>query len=226
MNWVEASFLHSDMLDYSATNWDSVKESKECGCYYCAQVFPSSEVKDYEENEKGEKGALCPYCGRKTLLTPDKVKPGAPFSAELMRDIIELCCDMEVRNTYLSDMFKKDKWAYDHWHDYMIRFFANMALNPIHKYIEICINDESIPAEEFSADALNSIVSEIADRNLQQYAAGDKDNSFIRQMCAEIRRTILSKALKYQEENPKVIGYPFYKNRMLVPKDVLLYERF
>ena len=124
---------------------------------------------------------------------------GVPFSAETMRGISEAICELEIRHTRLSDMFKKDKWAYDHWHDYVIEFWTERALKPISQYIELSVERKLIPVEEFSAEALKSIAGEIADRHLQQYAAEGTDNSFVPLMEAEIQRTILRKALKYQE---------------------------
>lgn len=199
INRIQAIFRQIDLKNHSSRNWEVIHETPQCGCYYCAQVFPSSEVKDFEENEDGEKGAVCPYCGRKTLVTPDMTVVGTPFTAETMRGISEAICELEVRHTRLSDMFKKDKWAYDHWHDYVIEFWTEGALKPISQYIEICIDEGMVPVEEFSDEALKSIASDIADRYLQRYAAEGTDNSFVTQMEAEIWRTILRKALKYQE---------------------------
>jgi len=199
INRIQAGFLQADLEKHSSRNWELIQKTPQCGCYYCAQVFPSSEVRVFEETENGEKGAVCPYCGRKTLVTPDMIVAGTPFTAETMRGISEAICELEVRHTRLSDMFKKDKWAYDHWHDYIIESWVEGALKPISQYIELCVERVLIPAEEFSAEALKSIASEVADRYLQQYAAEGTDNSFVPLMNAEIQRTILRKALKYQD---------------------------
>ena len=199
INRIQAILRQVDLENHSSRNWELIHEAPQCGCYYCTQVFSSSEVNDFEENENGEKGAVCPYCGRKTLVTPDMIMEGVPFSAETMRGISEAICELEIRHTRLSDMFKKDKWAYNHWHDYVIEFWVEGALKPISQYIELCVERELVPAEEFSAESLKSIAGEIADRHLQQYVAEGTDNSFVPLMEAEIQRTILRKALKYQE---------------------------
>jgi hypothetical protein len=199
INRIQAGFRQVDLEKHSSMNWELIKKGPQCGCYYCAQVFPSSAVRDYEENENGEKGALCPNCGRKTLVTPDMIVAGTPFTAEAMRGIREAICELEVRHTRLSDMLKKDKWAYDHWHDYIIEFWVEEALKPISQYVELCVERKLVPAEAFSAEALKTIASEVADRHLQQYVAEGSDNSFVPLMHADIQRAILRKALDYQE---------------------------
>ena len=89
MNRIQAILRQVDLENHSSKNWERIHEAPQCGCYYCTQVFSSSEVNDFEETETGEKGAVCPYCGRKTLVTPDMIVAGVPFSAETMRGISE-----------------------------------------------------------------------------------------------------------------------------------------
>ena len=44
-------------------NWDSVKKSSLCGCYYCGRIFPSSEVADNDwVPDLHGRTVLCPYC--------------------------------------------------------------------------------------------------------------------------------------------------------------------
>ena len=42
-------------------NRESIRQSQQCGCYYCERIFPASEVTDdcYIEGDT----ACCPYCG-------------------------------------------------------------------------------------------------------------------------------------------------------------------
>ena len=63
INRIQAILRQVDLENHSSRNWELIHEAPQCGCYYCTQVFSSSEVNDFEENENGEKGAVCPYCG-------------------------------------------------------------------------------------------------------------------------------------------------------------------
>ena len=53
INRIQAILRQVDLENHSSRNWELIHEAPQCGCYYCAQVFPSSEVKDFEENENG-----------------------------------------------------------------------------------------------------------------------------------------------------------------------------
>ena len=47
----------------SYENWESVKNSKMCGCYYCGSIFPSSEVTDSDWiPDRHGMTVLCPKC--------------------------------------------------------------------------------------------------------------------------------------------------------------------
>ena len=180
-----------ELETHSSGNWELLHSSQECGCYYCAQVMPSSIVRDFEENENGEKGAFCPYCGRMTMVTPEMLVPGVPFTAATMRGIRDAICELEVRHTRLSDMFKKDKWAYEHWHDYVIDFWVEAALRPIRHLIDDYVKEEYPSTEVLSEEALKSMACSIAEQYLQRYIAEGTNNSFVPAMKTEIRQTIL-----------------------------------
>lgn len=47
----------------SFENWESIKKSKMCGCYYCCSIFPSSEITDDDWTpDLHGRTVLCPKC--------------------------------------------------------------------------------------------------------------------------------------------------------------------
>lgn len=47
----------------SYENWEDVKRSEICGCYYCGEIFPSKELTDDDwVQDLHGRTALCPYC--------------------------------------------------------------------------------------------------------------------------------------------------------------------
>lgn len=53
----------------SYENWDNVKSSQMCGCYYCCRIFPSSEVTDADwVPDAHGRTVVCPYCGIDSVL--------------------------------------------------------------------------------------------------------------------------------------------------------------
>ena len=47
-------------------NRAAVEKSEACGCYYCGQIFPGKEVKEYTD---AGMTALCPHCGVDSVLS-------------------------------------------------------------------------------------------------------------------------------------------------------------
>lgn len=43
-------------------NKHAIRESQECGCFYCERVFDASELKEWVK-DRADDTALCPYCG-------------------------------------------------------------------------------------------------------------------------------------------------------------------
>lgn len=62
------SVFHADHLEqahrHSSHHRSEILASKQCGCFYCGQIFPPSEIKEWtdEVNDEGQT-ALCPRCG-------------------------------------------------------------------------------------------------------------------------------------------------------------------
>lgn len=50
-------------------NWDSVKKSSLCGCYYCGRIFPSSDVTDNDwVPDRHGRTVLCPHCSIDSVI--------------------------------------------------------------------------------------------------------------------------------------------------------------
>lgn len=52
-------------------NRSSVEKSQVCGCFYCQQIFPASEVAEYIDKEMT---ALCPRCQIDSVLADADTK--------------------------------------------------------------------------------------------------------------------------------------------------------
>ena len=51
-------------------NKDAVAQSKQCGCFYCLNVFPPSEVTEWIKENGDDYTAECPKCGIDSVI-PD-----------------------------------------------------------------------------------------------------------------------------------------------------------
>ena len=50
---------------HSSRHRDHVERSKMCGCFYCKQTFPPSEINRWVDDEQT---ALCPKCGIDSVI--------------------------------------------------------------------------------------------------------------------------------------------------------------
>lgn len=66
-------------------NWESVKDSRLCGCYYCRSIFPSSEVteNDWVPDLHG-RTVLCPRCSIDTVIGDAS---GIPIQADILEEL-------------------------------------------------------------------------------------------------------------------------------------------
>lgn len=58
----------------SFKNFEDVKRSQKCGCFYCEEIFDADKVVDFVEERDGQKTALCPYCGIDSVIQDSNVK--------------------------------------------------------------------------------------------------------------------------------------------------------
>jgi hypothetical protein len=63
---------------FCGENREIVLKSKTCGCFYCLETFPSAAVTQWNEHE----AAVCPKCGRDTLVPSES---GFPIDAKFLR---------------------------------------------------------------------------------------------------------------------------------------------
>ena len=65
-------------------NWRLLKKSKMCGCFYCLETYPASEVVDWCDEKDRRRTALCPYCGIDSVI-PDA--SGWPLDADFLKEM-------------------------------------------------------------------------------------------------------------------------------------------
>ena len=61
---LELSEAHMDKPK-SFKNVEVIKESTNCGCYYCLKIFDKNEIKKWYDNKQT---AVCPYCGVDSVI--------------------------------------------------------------------------------------------------------------------------------------------------------------
>lgn len=56
---------------HSFNNFDEVKASETCGCFYCLKIYSPDKIEEGTEDvheTDSEKTVFCPYCGTDTVL--------------------------------------------------------------------------------------------------------------------------------------------------------------
>lgn len=71
----------------SFENWESVKSSKMCGCYYCRSIFPSSEVTDDDWTpDRHGRTVLCPKCSIDSVIGDAS---GIPIREDVLEELYQ-----------------------------------------------------------------------------------------------------------------------------------------
>ncbi|MBO4536034.1 MAG: cytoplasmic protein [Bacteroidales bacterium] len=71
----------------SFENWNSVKKSTMCGCYYCGHIFPSSEVTDDDwVPDLHGRTVVCPHCGIDAVIGDES---GIPIQKDVLDELYE-----------------------------------------------------------------------------------------------------------------------------------------
>lgn len=66
-------------------NWESVKNSDLCGCYFCGRIFPSSEVTDNDwVPDRHGRTVICPYCSIDSVIGDVS---GIPIQKEVLDEL-------------------------------------------------------------------------------------------------------------------------------------------
>jgi len=55
---------------YASNNRKEILASELCGCFYCRETFPPSEISEWQDAEESGIGqtALCPHCGIDSVI--------------------------------------------------------------------------------------------------------------------------------------------------------------
>ena len=77
---------------HSAWHRKETLNSEKCGCFYCKKVFPSTDIKEWIDEDDGGIGqtVVCPECGVDSVLGD---KSGFPLTAEFLSDMHEFWFD-------------------------------------------------------------------------------------------------------------------------------------
>ena len=68
-------------------NWDSVKKSSLCGCYYCGRIFPSSDVTDNDwVPDRHGRTVLCPHCSIDSVIGDAS---GIPIQKDVLEELYD-----------------------------------------------------------------------------------------------------------------------------------------
>mgnify|MGYP003528383780 FL=1 len=66
---------------FSSNHKKAISESKYCGCLYCLEIFPASEVQMFVD--EGETAAACPKCMMDAVICDKDVKFDRKFLEEM-----------------------------------------------------------------------------------------------------------------------------------------------
>lgn len=66
---------------HSRLNRIEIEKSKNCGCFYCLEVFSPKEIDDWID---GEQTAICPYCGIDSVIGDAS---GYPITKEFLQEM-------------------------------------------------------------------------------------------------------------------------------------------
>ena len=72
-----------DAHSKSFKNFEAVKRSKKCGCFYCEKIFDADEVVDFVTERDGDKTAICPYCGVDSVIQDADVEITSDLLAKM-----------------------------------------------------------------------------------------------------------------------------------------------
>ncbi|MFN2212723.1 MAG: hypothetical protein ACK2UE_06595 [Anaerolineales bacterium] len=70
---------------YAFNNRDELIQSDICGCYYCINMFPSSEIVEWvwerKSNLESDQTGICPYCGIDSIIGSES---GIPICVDIL----------------------------------------------------------------------------------------------------------------------------------------------
>lgn len=66
---------HTAAHKHSSCHYDEIMRSEICGCFYCLETFPPSEIKKWIDETDSAKTAVCPYCGIDSVIGSESKCP-------------------------------------------------------------------------------------------------------------------------------------------------------
>ena len=74
---------------HSSRHYDEVMRSESCGCFYCGEVFPPSEIKEWiqDGDSTAEQTAICPHCGIDSVIGSASSYPVTSDFLQRMREL-------------------------------------------------------------------------------------------------------------------------------------------
>ncbi|MDB9496457.1 cytoplasmic protein [Spirulina major CS-329] len=68
---------------HSIRHYDEIQRSDTCGCFYCCQIFPPSQIKEWVQDgdRPADQTALCPHCGIDSIISSAS---GYPITAAFL----------------------------------------------------------------------------------------------------------------------------------------------
>lgn len=67
---------------HSSKNREELLNSQKCGCFYCLEIFPPSEITEWLAEGVGT--ALCPYCGIDSVIGDNA---GYPLTKNFLKEM-------------------------------------------------------------------------------------------------------------------------------------------
>ena len=72
---------------HSSVHRDEILASDVCGCFYCRQTFPPSEIEEWVDERDGVgRTALCPRCGIDSVIGS---RAGFALTPEFLREMYD-----------------------------------------------------------------------------------------------------------------------------------------
>lgn len=69
--------------EFSSHHRGDILASKDCGCFYCINIFPPSEITEWIDCKES---AICPYCGIDSVVGSAS---GIPITKEFLKEMYQ-----------------------------------------------------------------------------------------------------------------------------------------
>ena len=75
----------------SINNRDHLMRSVSCGCYSCETIMLANDIRDWKLEEDGGMTAICPFCGKATIIGDSGIPMKKIFLQEMRKFWAEQC---------------------------------------------------------------------------------------------------------------------------------------